>query len=155
MGYSRRRRSWIIAVVTAVLTVVGAVSAQSIPIPSVPPPLLSPTFVGAPATANPIASPAVPQNPFMAPNGTNNMHNDAYASNTYTGPGPLGRKPIVTSNLYGVEECATIAFDSAGRIVGLCGSLQGSVLRLINPTTMAVIGSHTLPGRNLASGANP
>jgi hypothetical protein len=91
----------------------------------------------------------------MAPNGTNNMHNDAYASNTYTGPGPLGRKPVVTSTLYGVEECATIAFDAAGRIVGLCGALQGSVLRLINPTTMAVIASHTLPGRDLTNGANP
>ena len=78
------------------------------------------------------------------------MHNDAYASNVYTGPGPLGNKPVVTSALYGVEECATIAFDTAGRIVGLCGAVQGSVLRLINPSTLAGIATYNLPGRNLA-----
>src|SRR4051794_10078683 len=117
MGYKSLRRTLLVSVAAATLSLVGVTSAQSIPIPSVPPPLLTPTFIGAPVPANPVSSPVVAQNPFMAPNGTNNMHNDAYATNTYTGPGPLGRKPVVTSMLYGVEECATIAFDSAGRLV--------------------------------------
>jgi hypothetical protein len=129
--------------------------AAALPIPSVPGSLLVPRFIGSAATADPIASFPVPQNPFMAPNGRNNMHDDAYATDAYTGAGPLGRNPAVTSRTYGVEECATEAFDAAGRIVALCGNLRGPVLRLLNPKTLAIVATQQLPARNLASGANP
>jgi len=129
--------------------------AAALPIPSTPGSLFVPHFIGSAATAAPIASFDVPQNPFMAPNGRNNMHNDAYGTNAYSWTGPLGRKPVVTTRTYGVEECATQAFDTAGRIVGLCGNLRGPVLRLINPQTLAIIATQQLPPRNLASGANP
>jgi hypothetical protein len=117
--------------------------------------LLVPSYVGAPATAQPIASFPVPQNPFLAPNGRSNMHNDAYGTNAYDGPGPLGHRPVVTSALYGVNECATLAFDSAGRIVGLCGELSGPVLRLINPRTLGVIAGMGLPGRKFNPTVSP
>src|SRR4051812_44097574 len=129
--------------------------AAALPIPSVPGPLLVPRFIGSAATADPIASFAVPQNPFMAPNGRNNMHNDAYATDAYAGPGPLGRLPVVTSRTYGVEECATEAFDAAGRIVALCGNLRGPVLRLLNPATLAIIATQQLPARKLRPGTSP
>jgi hypothetical protein len=154
MGYGRGRRL-LIPVFVLGLVALSAASATAIPIPSLPPPLLTPTFVGAAATANPIASTPVPQNPFMAPNGRNNIHHDAYATDAYTGPGPLGRKPVVTSELYGVEECATLAFDAAGRIVGLCGNLGGPVLRLIDPQTLNVLATHSLPARQLKLGTSP
>ena len=154
MGYRARRRVLFGAGCTA-LAIALAVPAAAIPIPSLPPPLLTPTFVGAPATANPIASTPVPQNPYLAPNGRNNIHDDAYATDAYSGPGPLGRKPVVTSELYGVEECATVAFDNAGRIVGLCGNLSGPVLRLIDPVTLKVLATHSLPGRQFKVGVNP
>jgi hypothetical protein len=114
-----------------------------------------PTFVGAAATANPITSFAVPQNPNRAPNGRTTMHDDAYATDTYTGPGPLGRRPVVTSASYGVEECATEAFDAHGRIVALCGNLVGPVLRLIDPNTLDVLATHTLPARQIRPGTSP
>jgi hypothetical protein len=129
--------------------------AAALPIPSVPGPLLVPRFIGSAATADPIASFDVPQNPYLAPNGRNNMHDDAYATDAYSGAGPLGRKPTVTTRTYGVEECATEAFDTAGRIVALCGNLRGPVLRLLNPVTLAIVASQQLPPRNLTSGANP
>src|SRR3954452_15134907 len=120
MGYRRSRV--LLASFAALLGLSAAVASSAaagaaIPIPSVPGPLLLPTYVGAPATAQPIASFPVPQHPHLAPNGRSNMHDDAYATDSYTGPGPLGRRPVVTSAFYGVEECATVAFDRNGRIV--------------------------------------
>src|SRR5690242_13135084 len=102
MGYKRARRS-LIAVVAGTAALAPALPAAALPIPSLPPPLLTPAFVGAPATANPIASTPVPQHPYLAPNGRSNIHDDAYATDAYTGAGPLGRKQVVTSKLYGVE----------------------------------------------------
>jgi hypothetical protein len=61
----------------------------------------------------------------------------------------------VRSASYGVSECATIAFDSRGRIVGLCGGLEGFTLRLIDPTTLSQIAQLTTSSRNLLSLSNP
>ena len=133
----------------------GGTAYAALPIPSLPGPLLVPAYVGAAASANPIASFPVPQNPHLAPNGRSNMHDDAYATDAYAGPGPLGRKPVVTSALYGVEECATVAFDSAGRLVALCGNLGGPVLRLLDPVSLDVLATQTLPARQLRPGVSP
>lgn len=90
----------------------------------------------------------------MSDNGTNSMHNDAYASDGYEVSGPLGKNLKQTSATYGLSECATIAFDSQGRIVGLCGGLLGFTFRLINPTTLDQIAKLDMPGRNWATTSN-
>ncbi|HWU22751.1 MAG TPA: hypothetical protein VN088_14545 [Nocardioides sp.] len=110
---------------------------------------------GSPATPQPIVADVPPQNPFLAPDGTSSMHNDAYGTNAYQVGGPLGRSLQVTSRSYGVSECATIAFDSRGRIVGLCGGLQGFALRLIDPVTLRQIATLTTSTRSLTSLSNP
>src|SRR6478735_2353242 len=128
---------------------------QTLPIPPLPTDLLSESFTGTPATKQPISHPAIPAHPYLGATGTNSMHNDAYASDAYRVSGPLGRKLQVRSASYGVSECATIAFDSRHRIVGLCGGLQGFTMRLIDPTTLVQIASLDMPGRDLTSGKNP
>ncbi len=71
-----------------------------------------PVFTPKPITAEP-----VPQNPFLAPNGRSNMHCDAYMSDTYTWAGPNGGTlEFKFGPLLG--ECATLTFNSAGRIIG-------------------------------------
>jgi hypothetical protein len=150
VGYRLRR----VALLAGLLVLIPS-AAVAVPIPSLPGPLLVPSYVGAPATPQPIPSFDVPQNPYLAPNGRSNMHNDAYATNAYTWTGPLGRDPVVTTALYGVEECATQAFDTAGRIVALCGELSGPVLRLIDPATLGVIAGFGLPARKLDPTVNP
>jgi hypothetical protein len=112
---------------------------SGLPIPSLPTDLLVPRHVGTPATADPISHPPIPQHPYLSPDGTNSMHNDAYASDAYQVSGPLGRNLKVTSASYGIRECATIAFDSRGRIVGLCGGLEGFTLMVIDPKTLKPI----------------
>ena len=118
-------------------------------------PFKVPKYVGAPATPDPIAHPPIPQHPYLSPDGTNSMHNDAYASDAYEVSGPLGIDPQVKFSSYGLRECATMAFDSHGRIVGLCGGLEGFRMMVIDPQTLRPISQLKTSTRDLASGANP
>ena len=126
-----------------------------LPIPSLPTDLLVPKFVGAEATSRPLPAPAVPQHPYLSPNGTSSMHNDAYSTDAYDVSGPLGRNLKVRSRSYGIRECATIAFDSRDRLVGLCGGLEGFTMMVINPVTLNVVDELRISTRDLTSGANP
>ena len=83
------------------------------------------------------------------------MHNDSYATDAYRWGGPLGRSTSVTSATYGIAECATVAFDSRERIVGLCGSLDGFELKLIDPETLDQQATMRTSTRDVTSGANP
>ena len=84
------------------------------PIPQNPPDLAAvPAFAGAPAVPKAISAPKVPQNPFMAPNGRSNLHDDAFMTNTYTWSAPLGSGMQVLSTFQGAD-CASVTVDSAG-----------------------------------------
>jgi len=89
----------------------------------------------------------VPQHPGLADNGSSSMHDDAWATDSYEGPGPLGNDPEVSSSWYGLEECATLAFDPEGRLVALCGNRTGPVLHLLDPETMRPLDTFDLPDR--------
>jgi hypothetical protein len=128
---------------------------RGLPIPSLPTDLLVPTSIGGPVTAQPIDHAAIPQNPWLAPNGRSSMHNDPYSSDAYDVPGPLGRSLSVTSQAYGVRECATVSFDAKGRLVALCGGLEGFRMMLIDPTTVKVRAELNMPARDLGSFSNP
>ena len=97
---------------------------------------------------NPLAHVAIPQNQFMAPNGKSNMHCDPYMTDTYNVSGPVGRNTSVISTYRGVAECATITFDSKGRIITTCTNLSGPVLLLLDPLTLDELASYTLPQRS-------
>jgi hypothetical protein len=144
------------ALLAALAALVPAAGGSAVlPIPTLPTGFLSQPFTGQPATAQPLPHEPIGQNPFLAPNGRNSMHDDAYASDAYEVSGPLGRKLRVQSATYGVSECATVAFDSRGRLLGLCGGLEGFKLRLINPTTLAQIAALTTSTRSLLPLTNP
>src|ERR1700754_3987757 len=125
------------------------------PIPSLPSDALVPQFEGTPAFSQPMDHPRVPQHPFLSPNGTSSMHNDAYSTDAYDVSGPLGRDLSVTSRSYGVRECATMTFDSQGRLEALCGGFEGFTMMLIDPETLEPISELTMPGRDATSGRNP
>ncbi|WP_322937246.1 hypothetical protein [Nocardioides bizhenqiangii] len=126
-----------------------------LPIPSLPTDLLVPRFIGAEAPSRPLPAPPVPQHPYLSPNGTSSMHNDAYSTDAYDVSGPVGRNLRVRSRSYGIRECATIAFDSRDRLVGLCGGLEGFTMTVIDPVTLNVVDELRISARDLASGANP
>jgi hypothetical protein len=111
-------------------------------------------FEGSIAVPQPIRGvPEPPRHPFMAPNGRSNIHNDAYMTDTYRIAGPLG-DGAETSSLF-ARECASVTFDSQGRIVTICVGLDRPVLALLDPQTLATQAAMPLPIRNPLSGSNP
>jgi hypothetical protein len=107
-------------------------------------------FEGVPASPNPVSGgPVPPRNPFMAPNGRSNIHDDPYMSDTYALPGPLG-DGSEPSTLFS-RECGSITFDSAGRIVTVCVGLDRPVLALLDPHSLTTLAALPLPLRNPAS----
>lgn len=128
----------------------AATAAPAVPIPSDPRDLLLTGFTGRPAQPRPIAGVPVPQHPHMAADGTSNIHNDAYQTDSYVGPGPLGHDLSVTSALF-AGECASVTFDSRGRIVTVCVTPLGATLRLMDPTSLSTLASYELPRREPGS----
>jgi hypothetical protein len=147
------------AIALAALLIVAPSASAVTQIPNDPPngPSLVPNFIGVAATPQPVKAPPVPQNPFMAPNGTSNVHDDGYMSDTYTSSGPLGDDPTVNSQFFGTfGSCGiTIVFDELGRPLTTCISGTTQELRLMDPTTLATLASYNLPPRVLPPGANP
>jgi hypothetical protein len=110
-------------------------------------------FEGSTAAPNPVGGMrGPPRNPFMAPNGRSNVHDDAYMTDTYAVSGPLG-DGSEPSSLF-TRECGSITFDSQGRIVTICVGLDRPVLALLDPHTLAPLAALPLPLRNLGGG-NP
>ena len=101
--------------------------------------------------SKPIEHVAVPQHTFMAPNPGNNMHADAYMSDTYETGGPLGLNPQVISRTQGFGGYGTICFDSEGRIVGVYGNAKNLRIELLNPNTLELLACYELPARSWGS----
>ena len=113
-----------------------------------------PEFIGSPADPQPVDVPPLsPQHPFLAPNGRSNIHDDAYMTDAYVGPGPLGRG-TTRNDVFEARDCASVTFDSQNRIVTICVGLDRPVLVLKDPVTLATLASYSLPPRQPGLG-NP
>ncbi len=125
---------------------VARAQTPAVPIPSVaiPP---APTYEGSAAKPNPIrAIQPVPQNPFMAPNGSSEIHDDGWQSDFYTWGGPLGRSPQMLSSDIN-RGCGSITFDRHGRVISICIGASGPELYMFDPTTLETLATFMLPPR--------
>jgi hypothetical protein len=116
-------------------------------------------FTGHRAKPHRVNAPRVPRHPFMAANGRNAVHNDAYQTDTYRNSGPLGGSLRVFSQSFdgagGLGSCGiTIAFDKRGRLVTTCISATTVQLRLMTPE-LDTVATHALPPRVIPPGVNP
>src|SRR5262245_65307644 len=131
------RRSLALAIAFLALSV-GSAGAS--PIASSGPPPSLPAFGGSAVTAHPLDRSKVtiaPQNPFMAANPGSNVHNDTWMTDTYDGRGPLGHSLKTSSASEPPSICVSLAFDSAGRIVTVCGSnVAPPHARVLDPQTL-------------------
>ncbi len=115
-----------------------------IPIPSTP---AQPTYVGAPARPHPIAGIGrTPRNPFMAPNGFSEIHDDGWQTDAISWGGPLGRSPETMSSMI-ARDCGSITFDAHGRLLSVCVGVAGPELYMFDPKTLATIATFALPPR--------
>jgi hypothetical protein len=140
----------VVLVIALALAPWGAATART-PIPDDPVPAGTPAYVGSPATPHPVTAPPPPQHPFLADDPGSNIHNDAYMTDTYPGPGPLGIRPTVSSTLQ-VAECASLTFDHRGRIETVCVGATTPTLKLFDPETLEELASYRLPDRRLGLG---
>jgi outer membrane protein assembly factor BamB len=143
---TRASRFVLVGVALGALALPAQAATPAVPIPGDPVDVTVTPYVGKPAAAHPLGRVVVPEHPYMARNGASNIHDDAYQTDVYDGPGPLGRDLRVTSTFYG-QECASVTFDSKGRIVTVCPGVTGATLRLIDPTSLAELASYSLPAR--------
>ncbi len=138
-----------------------ALAAAAPPIPQDPAEIAGlDTFSGRVAQPRPVRAPRVPRHPYMAANGRSNVHNDAYQTDTYRTPGPLGRRTRTFSQFFGgpigLGSCGiTIAFDRRGRLVTTCVTAASVYLRLMNPRTLDTIDQIQLPDRVIPPGLTP
>jgi len=86
----------------------------------------------------------------MAANGRSNIHDDAYMTDTYQGPGPLGNGVTRVSTFLS-HECASLTFDAKDRIVAICVGLEAPILEMFDPKTLNSLASMVLPPRQGAS----
>src|SRR3954449_428602 len=92
------RITLILAAVAAAAALPGSASAgvqKAVPIADTGPAASGPAFVGAVAKRSAFPGATAPdQNPFMAPDPTNNVHNDSWMTDNYTQfAGPSGASP--------------------------------------------------------------
>ncbi len=97
--------------------------------------------------SKPVPHASIPQHPFMAPNPGNNMHCDAYLSDTYEAAGPLGIDPEVRSRTQGFGGYGTITFDRSGQLVAVYSNGRKFQLEVMDPDTLQELASYDLPPR--------
>jgi len=151
------KRLGMVAVAAAVACFAPAALAD--PIPEGPDADSSPAFIGHAAAQNPVAAPVPPAHPFMAPNERSNLHVDGFQTDTNSTPGPLGRQMQRTST-FQQADCASVTFDSRGRIVTICVGLQGPAfggagLYMFDRRTLATLAKMDLPAKQPSVGGNP
>ncbi len=144
----------------AALLTLSAAALAAVPIPQNQSELAGlETFTGHKAKPHRVDAPRIPRHPFMAANGRNAVHNDAYQSDTYRNSGPLGDDLRLFSQSIdgrgGIGSCGiTIAFDKRGRLITTCISATTVELRLMDPE-LNTVASHLLPPRIIPPGVNP
>jgi hypothetical protein len=141
-----------VGAVAIALAAASEAVAEPPPIPQDPNSGDLPTYEGAPAAPRRIVAHEPPRHPFMAPNGRSNLHNDGFQTDTNWIAGPLGSDMEVRSAAQ-FADCASVTFDSRGRIVTICVGLEGPRLVLMDPRTLDTLAMHQLPPRVPGTGS--
>src|SRR3954471_19785793 len=105
-----------------------------------PPAPLFPKYQGGPAVPHQLKPTRAPQNPFMARNPRNNIHNDTWMTDAYQWAGPIGQAPVARSSSMPPALCGSLTFHSRGFIVSVCPSLvRPPEARVIDPKSLEIL----------------
>jgi len=97
-------------------------------------------------TGAPIPPPRPPQNPHMADNPFNNIHNDTWMTDSYRIAGPRPGTFTTALGTYAPSLCGSLTFDSRGRILSVCPSVAAApTARLFDAQTLQVLAEYVLP----------
>jgi hypothetical protein len=162
-GLRTTRTAWLaIAIAAAFMTTAfcaatAAAETPATPIEDTGPTPTLPAYAGAPAKPAPVPGVTTAwQDPFMAADPHNSVHNDSWQSDNYTSlSGPLGHKPQTFSTGIG-RDCITLTFDPQGQLISSCTDLtHGPALYLLDPKTLATLAFMQLPFIPPPAGTNP
>ena len=142
-----RHRWWWLAGFAAAALVVAGFNAASRALPFDPTAALAPASSGSNEARAILPDPEVPQNPALADNPFNSIHNDAWATDSYALPAPEDPTGARVESLFTGGDCATITFDSRGRLVTLCSTLTRVVAYVLNPASLQVIDTRVVGER--------
>lgn len=133
----RHRRWWVVGVYGVGVAALVVANGMSQTFPINPMNDLADPGSGRSATSENLPKAAAPQNPGMAKNPFNSIHNDSWASDAYNLPAPGPQGSVQT--LFTGGDCATITFDSKGRLITLCSTLTRVVGYIVDPATLKVL----------------
>lgn len=99
------------------------------------------SFIGSPWQNKAIEAPMPADHPFLAPGGSNSMHNDSYQSDTYRWAGPNGHNTQVDSEWFHpiVGSCVSSVLDAKGRLLSTCVTPFGVTLVARDPLSLSVL----------------
>ncbi len=107
--------------------------------------LVTPSYAGRPALAQPVASAGAGEHAFLAAAGHSLVSGGITGTSTVPWAGPLGESPQADSHAFGGVRCTELTFDSTGRIMAQCGSGGSRSLRVIDPDRVIDLASLDLP----------
>jgi outer membrane protein assembly factor BamB len=134
-----RRRWWWLAGFAGATAALAGFGATSTALPFNPTAALASSGSGGPRPGSNLPAVRPPQNPALAPNPFNNIHNDAWATDAYNLPTPADPRDAETDSLFTGGDCATMAWDSQGRLITLCPTLTRTLAYVIDPATLEVL----------------
>lgn len=143
---THRRWWWLAGFATAVV-LLGAINATSRSLPFDPTAALSPDGSGGPADFADLPAEVIPQNPAVAPNPFNSIHNDTWGTDVYDLPAPDDPLNTPVESLFTGGDCATITFNSRGKLVTLCSTLTRVVAYLVDPASLRVLDTRVVGER--------
>lgn len=152
------RRWWWAVGYAGLVVVVAAAGAMNPGLPFDPTSwLASPGRGEAPAVDLVLGAHPAPQNPGLAPNPWGSIHDDSWATDSYAIPGPSDPRHGRVDSLFTGGDCATITFDSRGRLLTLCNTLRHVVAYVVEPRSLevldtAVVGTRPLGLTDFAGG---
>ncbi len=141
------QRWWWLAVYAAGVTALAVSGVGNRHLPDNPTSFLAARGEGSvPATRATVPPP--PQNPGLAPNPFNSIHNDSWATDSYTTPaGPRDPLNAPVDSVFTGGDCATITFDSRGRLVTLCSTLTKVIAYVVDPADLSVLAQQEVGSR--------
>ena len=143
---AHHRRWWVLAAYAVLVGALATTSATSRTLPTSPLERFVDSGTGSASVAENLPRARPPQNPSLARNPFNGIHNDAWATDTYNlpAPGPDGTVDSLSTG----GDCATMTFDSRGRLVTLCSTLTRVVAYVVDPRTLDVLDSRIVGTRS-------
>ncbi|MCU0277337.1 MAG: PQQ-binding-like beta-propeller repeat protein [Candidatus Nanopelagicales bacterium] len=133
------KRWWWLAAFGAGATGIAIVGSMSTSLPADPTALLAAKGTGGPGAGIDLPATGTPQNPALADNPFNSIHNDSWATDTYSLPGPTDPLRARVDSLFTGGDCATITFDPRGRLITLCSTLTRVIALVVDPATLEVL----------------